>query len=104
MPAAAQEEYRRLVHRMKLLEAQRNTLNTDTETSDLFTSKDDDLNIVPNSSASTATSASLGQNNLCKQVLIKNANSNTKPSPSDTEKPSRSTVLSSYENTFEKIG
>uniref|UniRef100_A0A1B0F9X2 Zinc-finger domain-containing protein n=1 Tax=Glossina morsitans morsitans TaxID=37546 RepID=A0A1B0F9X2_GLOMM len=104
LPAAAQEEYRRLVHRMKLLEAQRKTLNTDTETSDLFTSKDDDLNIVPNSSASTATSASLGQNNLCKQVLIKNANSNTKTSPSDTEKPSRSTVLSSYENTFEKIG
>ncbi|KAL9917248.1 uncharacterized protein ACN2A1_003097 isoform 1-T1 [Glossina fuscipes fuscipes] len=104
LPAAAQEEYRRLVHRMKLLEAQRKTLNADTETSDLFTSKDDDLNNLPDSSASTANTASLGQNNLCKQVLIKNANSNTKSSASDTEKPSRSTVLSSYENTFAKIG
>uniref|UniRef100_A0A1A9WN99 Zinc-finger domain-containing protein n=1 Tax=Glossina brevipalpis TaxID=37001 RepID=A0A1A9WN99_9MUSC len=104
LPVAAQEEYRRLIHRMKLLEAQRKSSNTDTEISDLFTSKDDDLNALSNAAASTATSVSLNQSSLCKQVLIKNASSNAKPSTGDAQKSSKSSVLTSYENMFTKIG
>lgn len=116
MPPAAQDEYRQLVHRMKLLENQRNK-------KDNKKANENDTN--PNVCSDDPTKVEEEQNiqndkksSLVKKVLLRNAN---KPPPgtsvaSNENPPSKATttphhskthkteVLRSYENLYAKIG
>ncbi|XP_005176870.1 uncharacterized protein LOC101900824 [Musca domestica] len=116
LPPAAQDEYRQLVHRMKLLENQRNK-------KDNKKASENDTN--PNVCSDDTTKMEEEQNlqidkksSLVKKVLLRNAN---KPQPgtvvtSNENPPSKATttphhskthkteVLRSYENLYAKIG
>ncbi|TMW49378.1 hypothetical protein DOY81_005522 [Sarcophaga bullata] len=92
LPVAAQSEYRRLVHRMMLLENKRKSAITGDNKNNNIGEKSDD--------ADAATKSS-----LVKKVLIRNASNNTSPtglletkgSPGST-KLCNTNILRSYEN------
>lgn len=120
LPAAAQTEYRKLVHRMKLLENKRKLASTEDN-------KKENISNEPNSVRCSRAEKDdkdgiksdgaeyVQKNTLVKKVLIKNAsNSSTSPAAVTTSDPhvinkaaklhSKSNVLRSYEKLYVKFG
>lgn len=98
MPVEAQSEYRRLVHRMMLLENKRKSGTTGENKNNNIGEKSED--------ADAATKSS-----LVKKVLIRNASNSTSPTglletkdSHGSTKFSNTNVLRSYENLYVKIG
>lgn len=100
MPAAAQGEYRRLVHRMKLLENKRKSAKVEENKIDENTNSNDSINSAPKTT-------------LVKKVLLRNASNNSATNkndstisnpPSSSYKFNKSNVLRSYENLYVKFG
>ncbi|XP_023295603.2 uncharacterized protein LOC111678467 [Lucilia cuprina] len=113
LPAAAQSEYRRLVHRMKLLENKRKSSNDDENKNDCSTTKkiESDLPLKEDLSKEkdkADANSSTPKSSLVKKVLIRNATTTNESQVANDSavapKFHKSNVLRSYENLYVKFG
>ncbi|KAM7343607.1 uncharacterized protein ACRADG_010588 [Cochliomyia hominivorax] len=115
LPAAAQSEYRRLVHRMKLLENKRklaSIMNNQKDFNDSIKKNDSNTSAAKeqnNGKDNNDSNAGSSNTSLVKKVLIRNANNKTGGTENQSQtmtssKANKSNVLRSYENLYVKFG
>ncbi|XP_037806070.1 titin [Lucilia sericata] len=113
LPAAAQSEYRRLVHRMKLLENKRKSTNDDENPKDCSTTNKIESDSPLKEDLSTEkdkgdATSSTPKTSLVKKVLIRNATTTNESQVANgstvSPKFHKSNVLRSYENLYVKFG